>query len=498
MRVAGISSFAILALTAVVPAADPSEPDLLAAIEKRLKAVNDKTGPCVACIVVSRSDRYPKPSDDDDPPGKLGGYNRTEFLKTHPKEGRLALSLDLSDPLNIADHGYACGVVIDSAGLILTPYHVVEGATKIYVHLPGHTGSYADIYAADSRHDLAVLKLISPPAGLTAIKFGDARTHEQNRKPATITKGKLTVLLANNFVPNSPLDKASAALGSVKSIFMPKKRAADNYYLYGPLLVHDAKLNTGIDGAALVNLDGEMIGLATSTPTLTGERGPHYAFPVDEYFRSVVEVLRRGEEVEYGYLGVGGPLEDTNGMRFERVMAQGPAELAGMKDGDMLTHVNGYPTATYDELLLRIGSALAGSKVKVTLVRAGRERDVEVTLGKYAHKNPFIATMRPEPVFGLRVDYNSVLAQGQQDARGLGNGIPKGVSVREIVADSPAATAFKPLPGAAERWLITHVNGNVVKSPSEFYKAAKGQKSIKLTLLDPTELNPRDREVTLP
>ena len=84
---------------------------------------------------------------------------------------------------------HACGVVIDP-GLILTPYHVIEGATKIYVHLPDRGGSYADIHAADSRSDLAVLKLITPPPGMVPIPFGEVRLRDQGNKPVTITPGR--------------------------------------------------------------------------------------------------------------------------------------------------------------------------------------------------------------------------------------------------------------------------------------------------------------------
>jgi serine protease Do len=496
------ATFLALCSFAAAPAAEPTRPELLLALEKQLKAAGESAGPAVACVVVSRSDRYPKLADEETP-GRLGGFDRNDFLKTHPDQKRLALALDLSDPLTIADHGYACGVVIDAAGLVLTPYHVVEGATKIFVHLPGRAGSYADVRAADSRSDLAVLKLLNPPAGLVPIKFGEARLQAQRGKPANVFAGKFTVLVASGYLPGFALDKPSAALGSVAKVYQPANPqgagTSDSYYHFGPLVAHDARLNAGADGAALLNLDGEMVGLATSSPAVVGSQGPHFAFPCDEYFRNVVEVLRRGEEVEYGYLGVMGPQPEPTqnpvGIGFQLVMPGGPAARAGMEPGDILTHVDGLPTHSYEQLLLRIGSALAGSKVRVAVLRDGRRREIDVVLGKFAHKQPYIASVRPEPVFGLRVDYGSVLAQAQRDPRGPGRGVPPGVSVREVAPDSPAARALGERP---ERWVITRVNGQAVTTPAEFYKAARGQKSIKLTLQDPTDRNPTDREVTVP
>jgi serine protease Do len=496
MRVVGATLLALSALAVAAPAADPTRQELLAAVEKRLKAAADKVGPCAACVVVSRSDRYPKAADGG-PPGKLGGFDLGTFLKDHPGQAPLAVSLDLSNPVTVADHGHACGVVIDAAGLVLTPYHVVEGATKVYVHLPGRGGSYADIHAADSRSDLAVLKLINPPPKLTAVKFAEVRLHEQRGKPASVQQGTLTVLVASGYVPGFPLDKPSVALGSVTAVRYPRTAAPDrsaSYYTYGPLIEHDAKLNVGVDGAALLNLDGELIGLATSAAHLAGtERGPFRAFPADDNFRRVVEVLRRGEEVEYGFLGVSLPRGEENTPRLSDVTPGGPADLAGLQPGDVITRVDGVPIQTYEDLLAQVGPARAGRPATLTILRGGRARDAVVVLGKFRNTQPFVASVRPEPVFGLRVDYGSILAQPANGGRA--GGVPAGVTVREVVPDSPAAKALGERP---ERWLVTRVNGGPVATPAEFYKAAKGQKSITLTLRDPGEPGARDREVTLP
>jgi serine protease Do len=507
MRVAGITLLAALTLTTLVPAREPTKQDLLVAFEKQLKGANETAGPAVACVVVSKSDRYPKMAGSPDAPGKLGGYDIKEFLKLNTAQGdaRLAVALDLSDPKNVPDHGYACGVVIDPTGLVLTPYHVVEGATKVYVHLPGRVGSYADIHAADARHDLAVLKLITPPQGLTAIKFADVRLGRGGQKP-TVYNGKLVVLMANAYATGFAIDRPAAPWGSVVNVRSRSDQKpgtkSDSYYYYGEFLEHDVRLNAGVSGAALLNLDGEMIGLTSSTVVAAaGERTPGYAFPADDNFRRVVEVLRRGEEVDYGYLGVSFPL-DHPGLTLSAVVPLGPAARAGIVGGDTITHINGVAVNSYDELLVQIGSALAGAEIKLTVMRDGRERNpTTVTLGKFKHPQPFIASSRPEPVFGLRVEYGSILAQSlpKGDARPLGNGVPAGVCVREIVPDSPAATAFKKLRERPQDWcLITRVNGAAVATPAEFYKAAKGQDSVKLTVIDPTELTRKEREVTLP
>jgi S1-C subfamily serine protease len=194
-------------------------------------------------------------------------------------------------------------------------------------------------------------------------------------------------------------------------------------------------------------------------------------------------VLRRGEEVDYGFIGV----QTVRGQALViDPIPGGAADRAQIRTGETITKVNGVTVESFDDLQLQIGSALAGSKIKVTVFGSGRAREVEVTLGKLRNDQPFVASVRPEPVFGLRVDYPTVMGQ-QQQAR-----VPPGVSVRELVADSPAAKQFKALGDAPERWLVTHVNGAEVTSPAEFYKAARGKESVKLTLFDTKDDSSQD------
>lgn len=518
MRFAGMS-LVLLTLTSALAAQEPTADELLRAVERKLVAVNETAGPSVACVVVSRSEKYPKPTSDA--PGSLGGFDAKQFLLDNPKANeRLAKALDLSDHRNIPDHGFACGLVIDDKGFVLTPHHVVEGATKIYVHLPGRVGSYADIHAADARHDLAVLRLLTPPPGLKAVKFADARGLR------SVAAGKLVVIAENGYTANLPVDRPAAVLGSVTRVRphlddsvgdKRQKLSSHSYYYHGPFIEYSATLKPprpgaldlappawAASGAALLNLDGELIGLTTTAPILGhGDKTPGYAFPMDENVRRVIDVLRRGEEVEYGFLGV--QLDDSRGeIGLGLVLPLGPAAQAGVRTGDVITHINDVPVKSYPDLLVHIGSALAGTKVQLTLRRGANQTiPVPLVLGKLQHDRPVIASARPAPVFGLRVEYDSILAQlvsnnAQAILENVDKGIPVGVSVRDVATDSPAATAFKKLGDRPERWLVTHLNGNAVTSPAEFYAAAKGQKTIKLTVIDPTEAKRPQREVTFP
>jgi serine protease Do len=257
-----------LLLPSTARADDPKPRELLEAFQKQLATASAAAGPSIACIVVSRSEHYPKDPKAAKTPGKLGAFDVAEFVKTNPTPERLLLakSLDLSDSRTIPDHGFSGGAIVDSAGLILTPYHAISGATRIYVFLPGGVGSYADIHAADARCDLAVLKLINPPAKLVPIQFADVRLRDVDGKKATVYRGKLAILLANPYSPNFRLDSPSAAFGSItnvryrlvnntgKAATIAEKLASD--YKCGTLLEHDVKMNADVTGGVLVDLDG--------------------------------------------------------------------------------------------------------------------------------------------------------------------------------------------------------------------------------------------------
>jgi serine protease Do len=482
-------------------AEEPKYRELLKAFEEQVQHASKTAGPSIACVVVSRSELYPK-SPGPETPGKLGDFDPKEFVKNDSSKDRaeLAKTLDLSDPRGIPDHGYAGGVVIDAAGYVLTPYHVIDGARRVYVFLPGGAGSYADIHAADARSDLAVLKLLKPPAKLTAIKFGDVRTFSTPALKANVSAGTLVVLMANPYSSTFGLGQSSAAFGSVTNVRhqvarpqseQPNAQPASRYTEYGSLLAFDVKVNAGVTGGVLLNLDSEMIGMTNAAAVAWGnEVGQGYAVPADERFRRIVEVLRRGEEVEYGFLGV----ERIQGLAIKPVPG-GAAALAQMRTGDVITKVNGTPVTTFDDLLLHIGSALAGSKITVAVERGGFARDLDVTLTKYRNDQPFIASVRPEPVFGLRVDYSSMLIQRMKPD----GGIPPGVCIRDLVPDSPAAKQFS-APGdpPPTSWLITHVNGTELSTPAEFYRLAKGQEKLKLTMINPADMKLPIREITLP
>ncbi|HEY3788582.1 MAG TPA: trypsin-like peptidase domain-containing protein [Urbifossiella sp.] len=487
----------------------PTRDDLLK-FEKRLKAAHANVGPAIACVVVSRSDKYPRPERTPET-GQLGGFDREAYLKANPGKNDLADQLDLSKPESIPDHGFAGGVVIDSSGLVLTNYSTIDGAAKIFIHLPGGKGSYADIHAADSRSDLAVVKLLTPPAEMKAVRFGRVRFPEEpGDDRATVAPGNLALLMAYPYASGAVMDQPTGSLATIATIRHPSSKIDSSalfrsIYNYAPMVEYEARSNPGASGVPLLNLDGEVIAFtATAAAIPGGDVGLHYALPADDNVQRIIDVLRRGEEVEYGFLGVVRPSfqHQGRGIPIEGFPTPGsPAAGAQLMPNDVSRRINDHPVNTFEDLLLYIGSGLAGGKVKLRIERGGAPpRDVTVTLAKFKNEMPYIATVRPEPVFGLRVDYASVIIQSLLFIP-FGGGrnvveIPRGVHVRELIPESPAAAKFKTL-GENNRWIITHLNDASVASPAEFYKAARGRKSLKLTIIDPTIAGSR-HTITLP
>lgn len=497
MRFAVLFAFA---LAGVAPAAPPETLPELEELEQKLVAAHAAARASVGCVVVSRSDQYPKPAAPRTYEGQLGGFDPEAFRKADPSPARaeLAARLTLSDPQAIPSAGFAGGVVIDPAGLVLTTYGAIEGATKIFVHLPAG-GSYADVYAADGRSDLAVLKLLTPPVGLAAVPFADVYLPDgRTGDRPNVAPGKLLFVTT----PYTPAGRPGGGLAVVAGVRRPpgsdaQTDAARSYYHYGPTVEFEARTNPGCPGAAALTLDGKLFGLTTTAGGVEGDHGR--LLPFDPNLRQVVDVLRRGEEVEYGFLGVGtsNALNDDDGVGVTQLTPRGPAALAGIREQDRITRINGFRSDRFEDVLLNVGSALAGSKITLQVSGNGRTRPVEVTLAKFHRPDTAsVAAVRPDPVLGLRVDYGSVLAQGQGFGPFGSPPVPPGVYVREVVPDGPAAAKFKAL--GEGRWVVTHLDDTPTPTPAAFRAAAKGKASARLTVIDPNDQAGRTRDINIP
>lgn len=500
---------AIVASTLAVvsgPAADPPPaPPAARDLEKQTRRIIDAAEPAVVAVVVSHQKYPPLPAAERKLPGRLGGYTKPAAVPSPHAAPAADPKHDLADPENAADNLFGSGLVLDPAGLVLTNFHLVEGATKIYVRSAAGKGSYADVLAADARSDLAVLKLIDAVPGLKPVRFGTVRLPDVlGDEKATVYRGMWVVCVGHPPAAGFGTGSPSANWGMLSNV---RRKAAGPsreelrvrpLHHYGTLLQTDARVTLGCSGGAVLNLDGEVIGLTSSVAAVAGaDAGGGFAIPFDQNYRRIVDVLKDGREVEYGFLGVAVDATDIGGARglpVASVTPGTPASQAGLLGrrfggvGDVIVAIDGVPVREQDDLFLQVGSALAGSKVKVTLTRAGRTRDVEIVLAKYHHTLAATVTKKSPAVFGLRVDHSSVRFLQMQMARDnlvTEVGLPPGVLVREFDPDSPADAKFRAIGDTAGKWLVTHVDNRPVTTPAEFARETAGKERFRLRAIDP-------------
>ncbi len=455
--------------------AQEPDPDLAKALvlERAMQKIIQKNDVSIACILVSRSDRYHEVGQgpDKNQAGKLGAFNpNPALLRVSEEKKPLYLKeLDFTNPAYVP-RAFGSGVVIDPKGLILTNYHVVQEATKIFVRLPGGQSSYADIHAADPRSDLAVLRLLNPDLRqLRAVPLGNADKMQ---------RGQFVLTLSNPFAAGFRDGQPSASWGILSNI---RRRALNHLkeeerikplQYYGTLLQTDARMHLGCSGGAILNLSGEMIGLITSTAAIQGGETPGgFAVPVNVGMRRIIDVLLRGEEVDYGFLGVAFDERAGNGrgVVLKYITKGSPAKLeAKLDENDLLLGVDGHPIHEIDDVFASIGANLAGTKVRLHFSRQGVERVADVTLAKLAVPGKSIASSTGSRPFvrGLRVDNASLVVQTplRQSAS-----IPPGVLICDVQPASPAHRA-----NLKSGEVITHVNQTSVTSPAAFYDSVAG------------------------
>jgi S1-C subfamily serine protease len=452
-------------------AADTPEPSGLAvaaAMEGVLTgAIANAEKSVVAIARVKRNDR------DDISPLELraDGFGRFQIPQEHRP----------GDPEFIPNE-YATGVVVDRHGLILTNFHVLGEDSDLYVTTVDRRVYPAKIWAADSRSDLAVLSIDAKD--LVPIQFGDANN---------LKKGQFVVVLGNPYAIARD-GQASASWGIIANLERKAPPQADetsrsSLHQYGTLIQTDARLNLGTSGGALLNLKGEMIGLTTSLAAISGyEQAAGYAVPIDDTFRRVVETLKQGREVEYGFLGVAPKsLREADlaagrrGVVVHDVVDGTPAKRSGLETGDLITHVDERPIYDADGLVLQVGKKAHDAVIRLSVERNGHTIPINVQLTKYPMRGRQVISTPAPQWRGLRVDYASTARDFQEGVRTHQIPTEGCVVVSSVEENSPAWQE-----GLRAEKVITHVDGVRVSSPKEFHAAVAGKTGpVTLRLVSP-------------
>lgn len=267
------------------------------------------------------------------------------------------------------------GVIISDQGYIVTNNHVIDGASRIRVTLNDKRQYTADVVGADPTTDLAVIK-VAPDSDIPVVALGDANSVEV---------GEWVLAVGN------PFRLTSTVTAGIVSAIGRQVNVIEDRLGIESFIQTDAAINPGNSGGAVVNLQGELVGIATAIATESGSyEGYGFAVPVDLMERVVRDLIRYGE-VRRGYLGVSiqamnaraaaiAGLDAVSGVYLSSVQPGLAGYEAGLRDGDILLSINGRDMTEPNELQSAIALFSPGDQVPVEIWRDGRSIDFTVTL----------------------------------------------------------------------------------------------------------------------
>ncbi len=276
--------------------------------------------------------------------------------------------------------GEGSGVVLDTAGHVLTNNHVVSGAQQIKVTLADGRVYDATVVGTDPTTDLAVVAITDPPEDLTAATFGDS---------SAIAVGDAVMAVGNPLGLDS-----TVTTGIVSALDRPVSTGSTSSteLVVTNAIQVDAAINPGNSGGPLFDSSGRVIGITSSIATLSqtgsesGSIGLGFAIPVNLAHLVAQEIIDKGS-VEHSYLGVylsdgTGTVDGTTrlGAVVERIGSDSPAASADLKQGDVVVAVDGKPVSGALSLTAFVREHAVGDTVKLTVIRDGKTVDVDVTL----------------------------------------------------------------------------------------------------------------------
>lgn len=271
------------------------------------------------------------------------------------------------------EKGVGSGFIVDPNGLIVTNNHVVKGATDITVTMANGKHYPGKVVGTDPGTDLALVRINAK--GLPALRF------VQNDKSVRV--GDWVVAIG------SPLGLAhTVSVGIVSAL---NRGIAINERVN--FIQTDAAINPGNSGGALVDGEGRLVGINTAILSRTGgNQGIGFAVPAEQAVASADQIIEQGF-VRHPLLGISGidvspeiaeefGLQASRGAVVDAVQEGTGAEEAGVQSGDIIIAVDGEPLATMSQLVAEVRSRAPGDTVELTIVRAGEELTVDVTLSE--------------------------------------------------------------------------------------------------------------------
>jgi serine protease Do len=277
------------------------------------------------------------------------------------------------------------GVVVDRAGYILTNNHVVDGADRITVRFHDDPTEYpAKVIGTDGPTDLAVVR-VEGKRDLVPAKIGNSDA---------VQVGDWAVAIGSPFEY-----EATVTAGIISAKGRDVERSSASQFQH--FLQTDAAINPGNSGGPLLNIRGELIGINTAIASRSGGfQGIGFALPINEAARVYNDIIKNGK-VTRGSIGIQFTPSDTaraqanlkvagvkEGVFVEKVTPGGPSSKAGMKEGDVITGINGQPIHDGNQLIGIVSTTPVGSTLDLIVNREGGKHDLKVTVGDLAQLFP--------------------------------------------------------------------------------------------------------------
>jgi len=387
--------------------------------------------------------------------GRYPGQLPEEFRRFFDDDlfGELPLESP-SPPRDFEQRGLGSGVIVSDDGYILTNNHVVAGADEVKVTLSDERRLTAEIVGTDKATDVAVLKIEA--TGLVPAPLGDSKS---------LNVGEWVLAIGSPF----GLDQTVTA-GIVSATGRAYMRIAE----YEDFIQTDAAINPGNSGGPLVNLQGDVVGIATAIASRSGGyQGIGFAIPI-HMARNVMESIIRDGRVTRGYLGAmiqdlnedlaqSFSYESTDGALINDVLKNGPAEKAGLRAGDIVIKLNGKPIDNANQLRNTVAATPPGKQVRLEVFRSGGKKTVTVEVGELDKANLAIGRS-PESAQELGMTVRTLTPEL---ARQLGyEEDEQGVVVTRVAPNSLAARV-----GIAPRDVIMAINATAIRDLGDYREA---------------------------
>ncbi len=358
-----------------------------------------------------------------------------------------------SSPREVASAG--SGVIVDAErGYILTNHHVVSGADTIRISLMDGTILDAEIVGSDPATDIAVIKVEAE--GLVEMPIGDS---------TSARVGDFVIAIGNPFgLSHTVTSGIISALG----------RSGINRDGYEDFIQTDASINPGNSGGALVNMNGELIGINSAIISRSGGNvGIGFAVPTEIASSIMRQILDFGE-IRRGLLGVTIQTIDAaaaealgndidSGALITLIQSESAAEIAGLQVGDIIVEINDKKITDASELRNRIGLLRSGDEVRIKYVRDNEMLMTSAELGRAQDQMVLGEEIHP----GLSGSVFAAASTASDD----------GVEIGEVQEGSPAAQR-----GLRTGDLITHVNRERIRNLQDFRAVAGNQRILFLNV----------------